>query len=269
MRIVKAHLDITKGCQLRCVGCPNSGLQWKPEFMSPEVFKQCVGNIDVERIELFRLYNFGEPLLNPYLVEIAREVPREKCDIVEVSTNGQVHVFERIETLMREGLMDTFMLSCDGDGTPEDYERLRPPAKWDRLLKFMEVVKGMKDKTGSPVNLSIRSICETQEGRTRWKAVAGARGWGFQFRDWLPFADSVRMVDTKSTGACPDMVNEQPSLFVHYDGAAVPCCCHPRAFVMGDLKTEKFTEVWSRRGFYRTQMEWFRDKMPVCRDCGK
>jgi len=61
--LYSVHFDIVHGCQLRCVGCPNSTLEPKIHWISVEDFARCLGNIDVERIHTFRLFNYGEPLL--------------------------------------------------------------------------------------------------------------------------------------------------------------------------------------------------------------
>ena len=62
--IFLAHLDIVHGCQLRCVGCPNSTLLPKVSEVSEADFVAILRNIDVQRIHLLRLFNFGEPLLH-------------------------------------------------------------------------------------------------------------------------------------------------------------------------------------------------------------
>src|SRR4051812_23672230 len=58
--IDKCHFEIVRGCQLRCLGCPNSTLQPKVRRIEPDDFDQCLRNIDVKHIEYFRLFNFGE-----------------------------------------------------------------------------------------------------------------------------------------------------------------------------------------------------------------
>src|SRR5262245_22516568 len=89
--IKRAHFDIVKGCQLRCVGCPNSTLQ--PEVKRIEVadFDACLRNIDVTHIGYLRLFSFGEPLLHRDLAGILECLPRQSWRVhgVEISTNGQ------------------------------------------------------------------------------------------------------------------------------------------------------------------------------------
>ena len=40
-------IDIVHGCQLRCIGCPNSLLQPKVQVMPVEDFDACLKNVDV------------------------------------------------------------------------------------------------------------------------------------------------------------------------------------------------------------------------------
>jgi len=61
------HFDIVQGCQLRCIGCPNSILLPKIDHITPEAFDVCLQNVDVKRVKVMRLFNFGEPFLHPDL----------------------------------------------------------------------------------------------------------------------------------------------------------------------------------------------------------
>ena len=74
--IYTVHFDIVHGCQLRCVGCPNSTLEPKIYRIPVADFSRCLANIDVERIHTLRLYNYGEPLLHKKIASIVAEIPR-------------------------------------------------------------------------------------------------------------------------------------------------------------------------------------------------
>ena len=60
-------VDIVDGCNLRCIGCPNSTLKPSVHPVPADVVLNRVGNIDVERIKRLRLYRYGEPLFNKQL----------------------------------------------------------------------------------------------------------------------------------------------------------------------------------------------------------
>ncbi len=146
--LYSVHFDIVHGCQLRCVGCPNSMLASKVSRIAVEDFARCLSNIDVERIHSLRLFNYGEPLLHKQLSSIVAQIPEQqwKASIVEISTNAQWVYWDDFEETLKQEVVTKLFVSCDGDGTPEDYERLRPPSKWKRLIDFLERAAYLRDR---------------------------------------------------------------------------------------------------------------------------
>ena len=163
--IKQLHFDIVDGCQLQCVGCPNSTLLKKPRFITPELFRTAVHNIDVQKVRSFRLFNYGEPLLHPRLAEIGkilREPLPFTIDNVEISTNGQSKNWDRLEAFLDLGMLNTLVISCDGDGTPESYEAVRPPAKWSSLMAFLEHITALRERRHRGLRIMTRSVIRTQ-----------------------------------------------------------------------------------------------------------
>ena len=72
--LLLANFEIVSGCQLRCVGCPNSVLQPKVQRISVSDFAACLANIDVKAIHTFRLFLFGEALLHRELPALLRQM---------------------------------------------------------------------------------------------------------------------------------------------------------------------------------------------------
>ena len=161
--------DIVHGCQLRCIGCPNSTLKPKIKTISVDDFSDCLQNIDVELVGHIRLFNFGEPLLHPNLPEILSKIPEQswKYNHVEISTNAQHFDEDMLREIYKSKIVTVMAVSCDGNGTPEDYERLRPPAKWDKLMYFLTEVKKMRDEYCPNMQLRTRVICNNSEGKHR------------------------------------------------------------------------------------------------------
>lgn len=63
--LVDFHFDIVHGCQLRCVGCPNSTRLPKIQRVTVENFSRCLANVNVSHVKRFAFFNYGEPLLHP------------------------------------------------------------------------------------------------------------------------------------------------------------------------------------------------------------
>jgi radical SAM protein with 4Fe4S-binding SPASM domain len=267
-------LDIVHGCQLRCIGCPNSGLQPQIRFMPVDDFDLCLRNTDVAEIWHLRLFNFGEPLLHPDLPGILARIPGQQFHAhdVELSTNAHVaNPFAMLAEALKTGVLGTLVVSCDGDGTPAEFERLRPPARWDRLMEFFRRTKELRDAYSPCTRLMTRTTCESERGRRRWLEILGPLGYVPEFRCWLNLPDARENPSGRALTAVegPCKFLQKNRLFVDYDGTVVPCCAHPRAFTLGNLKTSRCTEIL--RGAPRRKLlhdlRSNRSSLPVCSRC--
>lgn len=280
------HFDIVHGCQLRCAGCPNSVLKPKIRRISVEDFSCCLSHIDVERIHTFRLFNFGEPLLHGQLAAIVAEIPKQpwKVSVVEISTNGQEVDWAGFEAMVKLEVVNRLIVSCDGDGTPEWYERLRPPSKWEKLVEFLDRARFLRDRWAPAMQLLTRTVIRTRGDAQRWENFLRPRGWIPEFRRWMllpgsqenltgrevvvPDGPCVFLADASQFKAHP-WFGEINLLYVDADGTVVPCCMHPRAGVFGNLKVEKYSDILngvSRETMRQTMIE-NRAGMPVCGRC--
>lgn len=272
--IDKFHFEIVRGCQLRCIGCPNSTLQPAVKRIEPGDFEFLLGRVDVKRVEYLRLFSFGEPLLHRKLAAILDCIPRQKWSVgrVEISTNAQFADWSSLEEAFRAGVLTQIAVSCDGDGTPEEYERLRPPSRWEKLIEFLERARELRDRHCPQMELMTRTICEDPEARSRWRALLEPRGWTPEFRGWLYLPESTQNM-TGHDIAAPRRVcsfqSENSRLYVDWDGTVVPCCAHPRAGVLGNLRDQTYNEIMHARArakFIR-RMRLDRVSMPICNAC--
>jgi MoaA/NifB/PqqE/SkfB family radical SAM enzyme len=270
------HIDIVGGCQLKCVGCPEAINGRKITMIEPDLLRQCLNNIDVDWIGMLRLFNFGEPLLHKKLLEVMNVVDEFRAGHVrvgrvEISTNAQGSNMPQLEQALKNNSIDLIAVSCDGDGTKEQYEEMRPPSKWTKLLRFLDAVANIKAQNKLDVVLQTRTVVQSKEDEERWNSVLLPRGWTPEFRPRynLPAAPENRSGHElrMGQGICSHLRN--PSLFVDVDGTVVPCCAHPRAGVFGNLGSHKFSEIAA--GLPRTQFVEFMDKrrpeMNLCNEC--
>jgi radical SAM protein with 4Fe4S-binding SPASM domain len=284
--IFTAHIDIVHGCQLQCVGCPNSVLLPKVKRISVEDFSTILGNIDVERIHTLRLYNFGEPLLHKNLAEIVAQIPKQtwKPSVVEISTNAQRVDWQDFEAMLKLEVVNKLVVSCDGDGSPSEYERLRPPSKWEKFIEFLERARELRDRWSPSTQLWTRSVIRTQQDAQRWEDILRPRGWTPEFRRWMALPEAKENLTGREMvapkGSCvflaqPEEFYAHPwfgeinLLYVDADGTVVPCCMHPQAGVLGNLRTHKFSEILfgAGRRQMKEMMDTDRASMPVCGEC--
>lgn len=263
-----------RGCQLRCVGCPNSTLTPKVQRINPEQFSKILSNIDVAEVGLLRLFNFGEPFLHFNLPEILEKINTAPQIIkeVEISTNGQFVRWDDFERVLQKKVLTRIALSCDGDGTPEDYERLRPPSRWEKLIEFLDNAAHIRDKVHPELELVTRTICETEEGRRRWNSILLHRGWIPEYRSGMSLPQAEQSLDKRKTppkmGVC-SFLQQKDRLYVDWDGTVVPCCAHPSAGNLGNLNQNTFSQILNgeQRRDIINMMREKRNEMKVCSEC--
>jgi len=235
--------------------------------MPLKTFRKCMKHVDVKRVNVLKLYNFGELLLYPDLKGLMKEVDRLpwKCD-VEISTNGSIVSREKLTDLIKPRLIDTFGISADGDGSELGFESTRPPAKWSNFLDFLGVVKEVRAEYHPKMKVVLKLIGE--ESKLSWLCLAEEYGFKCLFMNRRNVPDSVAYKPyVSSSRACKHVESTRNRLYVDWDGKVVPCCCHPRAHVFGDLTKEKYSKILNgpaRRRFVHMD----RRKHPICGKCG-
>lgn len=266
--IDKFCMDVVHGCQLRCVGCPNSTLKPSVYHIDPDFYDKCLKNVDTDYIRVFRTFVFGEPLLHPNITAVLEKIPQQKfkTKCVELSTNGQR--VDQIEDVVRQKVVTRIVVSCDGVATRESYEEMRPPAKWDTLMEFLNILSESVRKYNPNLALVVRSICDRSDGMKKWKKMLIPMGYRPSFRKMRKDPDS-RFAKGKKIkrilGPCECLRNKR--FYVDADGTVIPCCAHPRAGILGDLSKEKYSVINSttRKAFRESLHE--RHKVPICNRC--
>ena len=280
------HIDIVHGCQLQCIGCPNSTLMDKVSRIDVSDFSTILGNVDVDHVHTLRLFNFGEPLLHRELDQIVAEIPRQKWKpaFVEISTNAQFVDWANFEEMLKLQVVNKIAVSCDGDGSAEKYEALRPPGKMDKLMHFLKKTRELCDKWSPATQLISRTIVETDQDKENWLNLLRPLGWEPEFRKWMILPDSVAnpslRIAQEVNSTCYFMADPSEFinktwhgdinlLYVDSDGTVVPCCFHPRAGVFGNLLREKFSDIVAgeKRSQFKSRMEKDRKSMAVCGKC--
>ena len=143
-------IDPASLCNLRCPFCPTgAGFGDFPRtLLTPERFGRIVGNLDPDLLERVELYNWGEPLLNPHLLEFVRFFSERRV-VTEVSTNFSQRDYEEsyLGEMVRSGLT-TLVVSIDG-ATQATYERYRVRGNLERVLGNLSRLAAVKRELGS------------------------------------------------------------------------------------------------------------------------
>jgi len=230
--------------------------------------------VDVAHVKRFAFFNYGEPLLHPELAAIVAVLPRQRwtTDRVEISTNAQNINWSVLEETIKQRVITHFAISCDGNGTPEDYERLRPPAKWAKLVECFQKISEIRDRHHPELQILTRTIIQTRSDRLRWEETLRPFGIIPEFRGWMNLVEASTKPNGDNSpigrGICHWM-SDRPSLYATATGEVVPCCLHPRAGVLGNLLKQKHSDIrkGELRKEFRHQLQHNRSAMEICGRC--
>ena len=139
-KITYAYLETTNYCNLDCSFCNRTDVIGPLKHMSLENWGKLLDGIKHHPIKEAKLMGMGEPMLHPQFDEVCRMFKEvfPKCKLI-VATNCQYNINDKF----RECMKYIDMLYFSIDGYKESYERDRSPAKWSKLLKFLEQFKSV------------------------------------------------------------------------------------------------------------------------------
>jgi MoaA/NifB/PqqE/SkfB family radical SAM enzyme len=142
--ITYAYLETTNYCNLNCSFCNRSKVIGPLKHMNLETWSNVLNKLKHHPIKEAKLMGMGEPMLHPQFDEICRMFKETFPDaFLIVATNCQYSIKKGSEfrRKFQECLNYIDMLYFSIDGWEKSYERDRPPAKWSKLLTFLEQFK--------------------------------------------------------------------------------------------------------------------------------
>ncbi len=134
-KITYAYLETTNYCNLDCSFCNRTDVIGPLKHMSLEDWGKLLDGIKHHPIEEAKLMGMGEPMLHPQFDEVCRMFKEvfPKCKLI-VATNCQYNINDKF----RECMKYIDMLYFSIDGYEKNYERDRAPAKWKKLIRFLD-----------------------------------------------------------------------------------------------------------------------------------
>ena len=138
--ITYAYLETTNYCNLNCSFCNRDEVIGPLKHMSLENWGKLLDGIKHHPIKEAKLMGMGEPMLHPQFDEVCRMFKETFPDcFLIVATNCQYKISDKFRECMK--YIDMLYLSIDG--YKEHYERDRAPAKWSKLMRFLEEFKSV------------------------------------------------------------------------------------------------------------------------------
>jgi radical SAM protein with 4Fe4S-binding SPASM domain len=267
-------IDIIRLCNLKCIMCPQArGLQERQAKMPLDRFVRIVDAICTNR-PLIKLYLSGEPLLHEQLFEMIEYAHDKGCQSV-IHTNATLLTEEMVERILSSSL--TFVsFSFDGC-TPEIYERLRPPARFDQTVANIRRFLDVRRRTGRGpyTNIEIIRMRDTEpflgSFADEWRANGVGEVSIVDYMTWLGAVDDRRSDGAaRYEGYAPCAAPFQHGCILS-DGTVVPCCLDVDGRMpLGNVEEQPFHEIWLSNAYRHLRLQMLTGELPpgsICRAC--
>ncbi len=229
------NLDTFSGCNLKCPFCPTGTdqMERRKGHMPMEQAKRVIDLVKDHALEI-RLYNWGEPFLNPDIFEIVRYA-RDAGLFTVISSNLSVKVKDLPRKVVDSGL-DRLTASIDGISQKalETYRR-----KADATLCFANIKAIGEEKARQGVthpSVELRFLVFKHNEHELGQLEAKRREVGadlflprraFIFHDsFIPKHPDFQPIKQIFHGTCDFLYSE---LTVEATGAVSPCCTNTSA----------------------------------------
>lgn len=278
-------IELTNNCNLRCPHCSSgSGLITRPRgYMSEELLSEIVKEFS-GWVFMSMLYFQGEPMLHPGFFDmLSRAMPLKPV----ISTNG--HFLDRQSSLMLARLNPPrVIISLDGI-SDESYKAYRIGGDLEKVKNGIRNLSAALRKENSTTLLEIqvlvnsrnekelaeiRSFARENNARIRYKSMQLNCEKGDE--DLLPSRNiysRYRLTDRGlriKRGISLSCYRLWTNPVITWDGLVVPCCFDKDGeFVMGDLKSQKFSEIWLSDQYrvFRKKLLHNRAGIDICSNC--
>lgn len=278
-------IELTNYCNLRCPECPSgSGIMKRQRgFMDISFFREIIHEL---KPYLFNtnLYFQGEPMLHPSFNDFIDEL---KGMHTIVSTNGHFINSDIARKMVSSGLKK-IIISLDGPDQ-ETYSKYRINGDVNKVIEGIRLMSEAKRAVSSEMRLEIQMLVNRYNenkipGIRKIAKEAGAMLTLKSMQvyntgragEWMPsdkrycryhIKDGSYKIKGSLPGRCARLWFNP---VITWDMKVVPCCFDKDAeYVMGDLKTDSFRNIWHGKEFYgfRNTVLKERGKIPICRNC--
>jgi radical SAM protein with 4Fe4S-binding SPASM domain len=287
---VAVSVEPTTSCNLRCPECP-SGLRsfTRPTGMlKPALYKQIIDELHQDLAYLI-FYFQGEPYLNPDFLDLVNYAS-SKGIYTATSTNAHYLDDTNARKTVESGL-DRLIISVDGT-TQEVYRQYRIGGNLEKVIEgTRNIIRWKKElRSKTPHTIFQFLVVRPNEHQTgdikKLAADLGVDEVAFKTAQIYDFENGSDLIPTiekysryrKTTSGAFAIRNPLlnhcwklwHSCVITWDGTVIPCCFDKDAeYVMGDLTTHSFREIWTGKKYadFRQSVLRSRSEIEMCRNC--
>ena len=261
----RLEIELSSACNLRCAYCPRQFINNLKDFMDFALLRRLVDEAAIYPDTIVVLHRRGESLLHPQFLDILDYVCG-KFKEVQLATNATL-----LDKKMAKAIIETVTFLSFSIDTPYRYEKVRLPAKYQKVDANINMFLEMNEVCGKPV--------KTQVSMVKTPDVYDNDELFFE-NIWADKVDRVRIYDQHSAdGQFGSLLQKRLErktcvmpfyeMVIYCDGKVARCNHDWNGAPLADVQNHKISDIWHNDTYHdlRHQQETLQIKDSVCAHC--
>ena len=267
-------IEVTRACNLRCQSCPRDLSSVKIGNMEFELLKKIIDEAASFGPRNFCLHMFGEPLLHPQVVDMAKYIKTSNINnSILLTTNGYFLDDKKAMGLLEAGV-DKIVVSFFSLKKHRS-EILTGDSNIEKVVNNLKNAAELKKMMHAKTRLFIRFLMcmENKDEEQDFCKLAKSIGIPLEIRKTHNYSGIIEN-DYASKFA---IKNRYPcyhlwfSPAITWDGKVLLCCNDWNYFeVLGDINKESLSHIWHGdrlRELRRFHLKGTYNRIPLCERC--
>ena len=281
------EIDPSVACNLRCNFCYQydernmNACNYTTRQMDFGLYTKIIDDIcsSNERPKKLKLYEFGEPLLHPQIIDMVQYASeRNAAEVIEIVSNGTLINRDLAEQLIDAGLG---RINFSINGLSNDRYR-EITGRSVHLDKMIDGIRHMHEYSQGRcviyvkiADTALKSIEERKLFFDMFEAVCDEIAvehitniWNFDDVKETQLKGNYGQTIKKYKKVCPFLFTR---MVICADGKVAACCSDwKRSMPIGDMKTQSVREVWfgtALKELQLTHLHGKRNSIPLCKGC--
>lgn len=276
-------IEASAACNLKCPMCPRTIYenQRNANFRSSkhfdfELYKRVIDEAAELGVYAVKLIWFGEPLMNPRILDMIAYAKRKGIEEVSLNTNA-VLLDEKMSRGIIEAGLDGLYFSFDAPDK-ETYEKIRIGASYEQVLGNIKRFHEIRDELNSIVPFTRAQMVvmpENQAALQEYMDLFGNIVDAVFYSDYEDHSDFKRHYDElqKSKDIEFSCFQLWTRMYLSAEGGIARCCYDVDEFTgLGNIRDTTIHAAWNS-DFYETIREGHKNfqwhKFKLCSQCPK
>ncbi|WP_075534777.1 radical SAM/SPASM domain-containing protein [Candidatus Pelagibacter communis] len=267
------QIEPTSICNLRCIMCYQSDRTFSKKsgghmgYMSLDILKKVVDEIE-GKIEAVTFASRGEPTLHKELDKFLKYC-EGKFLALKLNTNATLLNEQKINMLLSSDL-ETLVLSID-EKNKETYEKIRVNAKFDKIMKNLELLKNIREKnySNSKIRVRISGVkINTDQNVEEMNKFYNEFADEITLVNYDPWQSSYENPINEIEEPCTELYRR---MFVWWDGKVNPCDHDYKSLLSKwNIKDHSIKSIWNSDNYNKLRkihQQKKRSQLEPCNRC--